>query len=117
MKTINFKLSERLNEKWLLDNRDTEYVYHKSWTRKENIFENKNHLEINWFIKTLTFEEAIEFLPLIDNSVLDFAKLKNKYRIWYPLISEKINFIHWKTLLEAIEKMIEYLLDNDLLWK
>ncbi len=76
--------------------------------------------------RTLTLEEAIELLP-------DFIKDKDlrdgyvsiwkmdweydiKYSYWVWEDEETIVEFIWKTLLEAIEKMLEYLINNNLLW-
>lgn len=115
MTTINFELSKRLNDLWLLDNIKTEY-----WYEYDN--ETKNY-NIDYFLpfnkniicKTLTLEEAIEFLP---DSIM-ITKHNNcneKYLIDYNTDDYNEDF-SWKTLLEAIEKMLEYLLDNNLLIK
>ena len=160
MKIIKFDLAKKLNDLWLLYNIETEYVYDDKWTiyfaedikfvdtRKEcnkihncdpyYIFCNAQSYAIQnqkneWIIyKTLTTEEAIEFLP--DNIVWVYWSLFNlvidKWRDWY-LINYK-NSKHWTwhikwwkyfknnsirlPLIEAIEKMIEYLINNNLLW-
>lgn len=161
MEYIKFELAKKLNELWLLDNIDTEFVYNDYWTiyfaddikfvdtRKEcnkihncepyYIFHNANSYAIQnqkneWFIyKTLTTEEALEFLP--DNIVWVYWALFNlvidKNRDWY-LIDYK-NYKHWYwhikwgkyfknnntrlPLIEAIEQIIENLIDNNLIWK
>jgi len=67
--------------------------------------------------KTLTLEEAIEFVR---------NKLKNtKYNLEIRLASDgylielsyPFRIFIWEKLIEATEKMLEYLLDNELLWK
>ena len=75
-------------------------------------------IEINY--KTLTLEEAIEFLDKdINWWNIMIWKFENQWHIEY----NDDNFINtidatnfWDTLLEAIEKMIKCLLDNNLLW-
>ena len=118
MKTINFELSKRLNDLWLLDNIETEYCYNIDWDLLSWFYAKKEYNQIVY--KTLTLEEAIDFLPTY---ILKHKRAKKYFQIyrnkdWYNIWYE---FIHWefskKTLLEAIEKMIEYLLDNNLLWK
>jgi len=135
MKTISLELSKKLNEWWYLEGVETEYnwCFNDNW---EYFIANSNKIE---WIKTLTLEEAIEFLPRTHTS------LKNDFRVeleWYISLyrlhiftvgiwNQKwaVDYIDsvwkrlwiwqklWETLLEAIEAMIEYLLDNNLLWK
>ena len=125
IKTINLELSKRLNELWLLDNIETEYFWVKTvhgewiivyWDGEEPISVEE--------VKTLTLEEAIEFLPEWLFIRDDFKYLltiqrtnTKKWRVIYEHINQIDIF--WDqvedTLLEAIEKMIEYLLDNNLL--
>ena len=115
IKTINFELSKRLTEWGYLDNIETEYEMNDYW--KIVIWESD--------YKTLTLEEAIEVLP--NNFSLDnywyHLQMGKKY-IWYfknvtYCLNSKnpIQEFTWNTLLEAIEKMLEYLLDNNLLTK
>jgi len=67
--------------------------------------------------KALTLEEAVEFLPTSINGHNQemFKMEKNQY--WNEYMFCYWNFINmqWKTLLEAIEKMINQIIDNDLL--
>jgi len=110
MKTLNFKLSKRLNEAWILDDIETEetiFVWWKAWED---------------FIKTLTLEEAIDFLPkTIQDWDLYWLQInwQSNWEYWIRYnnyaIRQFIHVQHWKTLLESIEKMLEYLLDNNLL--
>jgi len=77
--------------------------------------------------KALTLEEAIEFLPKsikkerYVNAPWTYnyninIYYNNMYRICYSCYEKREDFeSKWKTLLQAIEKMLEYLLDNDLL--
>lgn len=106
MKTINFELSKRLNELWLLNNIETEYKLWEYWVFVITWFE-----PIVWpkLYKTLTLEEAIEFLP-------NWISMQKD---WWDYIYYYVDYI-WNFVssnhIEAIEKMIEYLLDNKLLW-
>lgn len=115
MKTINFELSKRLNEKWLLDNIETEYIYADIWLKLEKNLNN----ELENTIKTLTFEEVIEFL--IDKwfSIKFWKNYKFQSQgVRFEIYLKKIDkYSHWDTLIEAIEKILEYLLDNNLLNK
>ena len=116
MKTINFELSKRLNDLWLLDNMETEY-----WYEYDN--ETKN-CDINYFLpfnkniicKTLTLDESIEFIKNYNNTLIDFRLCIN-YWEYYIISNCKHYYFRWKTFIEAIEKMIEFLLDNNLLTK
>lgn len=151
MEHIKFELAKKLNELWLLDNIDTEFVYNDYWTiyfaddikfvdtRKEcnkihncepyYIFHNANSYAIQnqkneWFIyKTLTTEEVVEFLPktYIDKDWLIYRLTiirDSKWLImyWDEQDNTKVNST-WETFLEAIEQMIEFLIDNNLLWQ
>ena len=111
MKTINFELSKRLNDLWLLDDIETEYFY-RTW---DNVLYNWNPWDWPNWIKTLTLEEAIEFLPDW------YMVLKNNWKFIIENLNDYINPLykwkHFNTLLEAIEDRIEYLLDNNLLIK
>lgn len=124
MKTLNFELSKRLNDLWLLDNIETEY-----WIEYDN--ENQNN-DITYYLpfnkniicKTLTLEEAIEFLP---NSILYkenkyyclniFRNLHWEYLLDYSFSGIVLHSEEEEILLEAVEKMLEYLLNNNLLTK
>lgn len=114
MKTINFELSKRLNDLWLLDNIETEWKIQLLPTKIWNKW-NKWRLVKNWnwkwkIYKTLTLEEAIEFLPNWISMQKDWGEYIYYYfdYIW--------NFSS-KNHIEVIEKLLEYLLDNDLLTK
>lgn len=121
-KCINFELSKKLNELWLLDNIDTEYWYWHSWaifTMYQLETSTRERAKDVW-IKTLTLEEAIEFLPKHINLWEWLAPLN--YNFYYKTIQyiwpRYIYFTNsWKTLLEAIENLILDLLENNLLTK
>lgn len=151
MKTINFELSKRLNDKWLLDNIETEYCYFEwryiAWDNKEYICDKlqltpyfdwiKESISSQYklyyddftitIIKTLTLEEAIGILPEYINEDYELSISKNRVRYidlrWpstFILFNDEWDCFwtadfEWKTLLEAIKKMIEYLLDNNLI--
>jgi len=129
MKTINFELSKRLTEWLYLDNIETEFKYYKMWD--EYILLHKTEFyKSDWDnIKTLTLEEAIEFLPIYIkrkykfncekfNNIIPFSNMKKWDKYWVSYIYNWEWYIQYsKTLLGAIEKMLEYLLDNNLIWK
>lgn len=81
------------------------------------VFPNKN---ID--LKTLTLEEAIELLPEeLYIKWIQHIFTVTKWDWFYWVNYDEDGFwafetIQEKTLLEAIEKMLEYLIDNDLLW-
>lgn len=121
MKTVNFEISKRLNELWLLDNIETGYSYRKDLIDRipNKYFVLKWYMEDAWDIKTLTLEESIEFIPyslLIENR-------KYKDEQWITRINsytiQTDYYLTWnkKQLIFAIEEMISYLLDNNLLTK
>jgi len=122
MRTINLELSKKLAP--YLKEVDTEYIWVDiQWCI--DIIKTNNWLdEFDYICKTFTLEEAIEFLPktvkdwyiywlqINWKSNLEYWIRYNNYAIRKFIYSQR-----WKTLLEAIEKMLEYLLDNNLLWK
>ena len=75
-------------------------------------------------IKTLTLEEAIEFLPKEIKNGDYWLRIEPSYncKMWEVSYSQcepcgYYDIFEDKDLLICIEKMLEYLLDNDLLWK
>lgn len=61
-------------------------------------------------LKTLTLEDAIDLLPI--------WYIFNKSSTWYTFHNLGVGWnqvFSWKTKLEPIEKMLEYLIDNNLL--
>jgi len=134
-KTISLELSKRLIP--FLKGVETEYAYvdrseeyfieASDEDKKHKIFKNIFVLEKvdweYWEFKTLTLEEAIEFLT--DNM---WKTSIETLKVWqytddkhYRVSCNKYEWIiynwDWKTLLQAIEKMLECLLDNNLLPK
>lgn len=126
MKTINPELSKRLAP--YLEDAETEYFFY--WNT------DKEALPIEWYetqesvkkyIKTLTLEEAIDFLPQSIDKWKDGEYYLNiskwdwvhsvDYHYYEREDQEILIYCDWKTLLEAISKMLEYLLDKWLLWK
>jgi len=119
MKTLNLELSKKLAP--YLEEVETEYNWCFDYNWKYYI---ANSNKIEW-IKTLTLEEAIEFLPKRYKPLYE----KDKYYVckmvildtWYCFeICDEFTWkidktFCWKTLLEAIEKMIEHLIDNNFL--
>jgi len=117
-KVISLKLAKRLAP--YLENVETENWYFNwdlNWLFKWRFVPEHDHWEI---IKTLTLEEAIEFLKQRRINLCLTIKHNNEY--WKDYNLELFSFdrwlnVEWDTQIEAIEKMIEYLLDNNLLWK
>lgn len=136
MKTINLELSKRLHEWGWLDGIETEHCWSidnkQTWYQK---YSDALHGQENWIcnydfiFKALTLEEAIGLLPtevwyLQYKLYITKHKELNRFITWeyqiyyfYWIDSETLKSVFWETLLEAIEKMLTYLLDNDLLWK
>ncbi len=118
-KVINLELSKRLQE--VLKEEEPEYAIDNEWNIWELIYAQSEHDEFweDWYFKTLTLEEAIEFLPKwIDGNKLIIEVLWSGWVIKYS--SDDID--KWClckvadfTLLEAIEKILTYLLDNNLI--
>ena len=121
-KTISFELSKRLDELWLLRDIETEYEYllilkHENSPIEPSLYETTKKQYVcttadvkyfkGWF-KTLTTDES--------NKIIKFNTLPEYVR--NHIITLYIQwFNNWKTLLEAKEKMITYLLDNNLITK
>ena len=132
MKTINLELCKKLTEAGILDNIETEYYINSQWVINENLFNNKHLKSIN-AVKTLTCEEAYDILPnKIWEKYLNIQKAWNNLQ-YFEVDENSIPIDDWETiesswktllddnqinteklLLEAIEKMIEYLLENNL---
>ena len=123
MKTINFELSKILTKLWLLDNIETEYFYSANWLYQNWRWWNRDGVEYWWIkyklydnekIKTLTLEEAIEFLKQYTKEQ-NFKIETNDYMNLWSIYWQITPIFREKTLLEAIEKLLEFLLDNNLL--
>ena len=111
IKTINIKLSNRLAS--YLENVKTKYYLEDWFLINEWWVDLKNYKNL-WLIKTLTFEEAIEFiLSSLTNE--DSLQLWNKYFCVFIKWNLVLNLSNL-SLLQAIEKTLTYLLDNNLLW-
>lgn len=119
-KTINFELSKKLNDLWLLDRINTEHYL------MENIFWdyvlwteiNQSTFYPKWKkYKTLTLEEAIEFLvnkwSRLWIMMYEYPKIK---WVWKNIVNP-FDVISYISDIKNIEKMIEYLIDNNLLTK
>lgn len=104
MRTINFELSKRLNDLWLLDNIETKCSFFKKESKE--------------VIKTLTLEEAIEFLN-DNNFILKFRKDNDKrLKYNYYVESNRIGiYPSWNSYIKCIEDLLEYSLTNNLLKK
>lgn len=145
-KCINFELSKKLNDLGLLDDIETEYCYYSTFDNKEyyQIWQNKYIEEYEYFYvdiynvseykvykkyKTLTLDEAIEFLPMRfknDWFNISFALHKNGEEWIYSIVysynnkdGDEMGLYWWNanTPLGTIEKMLECLIDNNLLTK
>ena len=136
MKTISLELSKKLAPylEWV----ETEYGYRTknhldmewniTWKYRTDIVKNWYQFQAldiknNMYTKTLTLEEAIEFLPNYIQTKYDWQCWweinhcnTNFYEIRYTNWGDWYNLTMWNTLLEAIEKILEYLLTEKLLW-
>ena len=119
IKTISFELSKRLTE--YLDNIETEYwIWQVWWVCKKWELEYLN----DWYnaeecgYKTLTISEALDFLPKrIWNYHLQLNLYWDICEIKYISAGYSLHSIEVETLLEAIENILEYLLDTNMLTK
>lgn len=97
-----------------IDGWGTDYnmMYHKDtdW----QVVRRECYLTSQW-LKTLTLEEAIELFP--ECIAEDYHIFRMSDNSWWWIKFSFWDIFIWKTLLEAVEKMLEYLIDNDLLWK
>lgn len=127
MNFIKIETCRKLQERWVLENFKTEYSYFKNcdplvWFEINKTFEKLWRL--NWVenVPALSIEEAIDILPKnIWPDILHIRvqwswrviKYFNEYNmdvwVWHK--------VWWFTLIKALEKMIEYLLDNNLIWQ
>lgn len=121
MKTINLELSKKLQEH--LKDIETEY-YYEAWLRGKYFLEEwiSSFDKDNWDIKTLTLEEAIEFLPetiiLNDHEEVELSLYKRWVSydyFWFEEYGSLKFFEDEASLLQAIEKMLEWLLNNNYL--
>lgn len=118
MKTISLETSKKLQP--YLKDIETKKVYicHSDGYDLEDY----NHYW-PWDIKTLDVEEAIEFLPdVIDEDgvlkSLGISKTAIYYEIYYSnnnLHNNTSIYIDEPELIEALDKMINHLIDNNLL--
>jgi hypothetical protein len=117
MQTINLELSKRLSEGGYLDNINTEYYLDsRYWTILDR--DQRQYIEQEYWLKTLTLEEAIEFLPKrIWNYHLQLNLYWDISDIRYVSAGYSLYGIEIETLLLAIENMLVYLLDSNLLTK
>jgi len=131
----------------ILEDRETEYQYcvirklNKArdwhilfaWVYNDEVEDIKKEFDCNLYIeiyKTLTLEEAIEILPKIFSRKMskrynidlstDWDQRKTHYYCCiYNLQDWRIwdRIFRWDTPIEAIEKMLQFLIDNWHLWK
>ena len=114
MKTINFKLSKRLNELWLLDNMETEYCYNIDKDILPWFYAKEEYSQIVY--KTLTLGEIFKYLPkFVDLRSITF---KLEYDVeWYWWLTLDDDYKTNKDMLVLMEYFLEFLLDNNLLTK
>lgn len=132
-KVLSLETCKRLQDRWLLDDIETEYLYIYEFLEpnKYEIIKTDGYCTLNPIIKAPNLEEAIELLPKkleFENIpvYLEIFPYKNLWCICYRYDKTIFDLLNdnqecqvwlWKTLLEAVEKMINYLLDNNLIWK
>lgn len=123
MKCINFEICKRLYDNWLLSFNWLDYSWYfridSEWNSLAICKHNSNYNEyLEQYIKypALNSEDAIKF---IKNSKYNWHKIKidiqEKYIITYEFKRFDTTTFKEKTLLCCLEKLIEYLLDNNLL--
>jgi len=132
-KTIWIELSKRLAP--YLEGVETEYKYIQTqrgfWDVAScNLYKSSNTTKIWKAIKTLNLEEVIEFLPSTlsewsnhyEMTIKRWTTWISNYIVKYVYVFDKhkrnlhSESCEWnEPLLIAIEKMLEYLLDNNLL--
>lgn len=115
MRTISFETSKRIAP-YL----DKERIYESYWdsgARQDLKNEFWFWLTEDWQYPALNLEEALEFLPKeIWFGYLEIYYLYDEYNVWYEETwDDDIKNMTWETLLEAIDKMINHLLDNNLI--
>lgn len=130
----NLQLLKKLEP--LLENMDVEFIacidwednWQCSWHTTRIVKSDTKNIETyDWwdmcqsgtdFYKTLTLKKSIEFLKQLWELKIILTNYRcNLYLLWNKLIKWENIHISTDTLLEAIEKMLEYLLDNNLLIK
>jgi len=140
MKTINLELSKRLTEggylEWVeteicyIDEKDSVWDIYIKWRwimvapfkdrliLKNIKWEPIDNIKEQLVCKTLTLKEAIEFLPSWTRIITSILSNWNKQYSWdnTEWRFENLHF-QYNTLIELIEKMLEYLLINNLLWQ
>lgn len=116
-KFISYELCKTLAEKWIGQEIETEWTYLKqNW----NPYFVENYKgEAKEEIKAFNLEEALEILP----KKIDWNRLTiewvNQWQVWYTDKNNEecysFDCSEWTTPIEAVEKMIVYLLENNLL--
>ena len=122
MKHLTLETSKRLQEAWILEWVETDYRYWEHYSWWWSLIEwcdwDCDTYWIVWDIPAPNLEEAIELLPKkIWDKVLTINPASRWDRVYYEKNYEIQHEIIWKTLIKTIEKMLIYLLDNNLIWK
>lgn len=116
MRVLSFETSKRLTP-YL----DKEKIYENYWdsgARQDLKNEFWFWITSDWEYPALNLEEALEILPpIIWNRWLEINKYPHGYCISYSENYFDIDCFNfsWKTLIEAVNKMINHLLDNNLI--
>lgn len=121
---INFELAKKLDEAWVMKDIETEYYYKKRFDDISIVIkEETDEISLyNDYYKAPTLSETIDILPASISPTLWLTIKKywddiKKYWVIYDFCWRKNIQFTWKTLLEAVGKMLEYLLNNWLLNK
>ncbi len=118
MKTLSLETCKRLQEAGIKIKTEKWYPEYCDWedARPCNMFDLDNW---DFYIPAPNLEEAIELLPY---SIKDWEWFSHylqmqKTHLWYKYCYNDCEiFLYYKFNIEAVEKMINYLLDNNLLW-
>ena len=134
---LSYELCKKLAELNIWQDIETESIYADDTWFDMNIYKNepkfwvKDNNLIWWPIKAFNLEEALEILPNnINKNNEDYELVFWRHELWYwwnyflededELYILNQSIFRWnyrkKTLIEAIEKILEYLIDNKLIW-
>lgn len=135
METLSLQASKIL-QRYISEETEISFIKTEFWITKILTCDITSSMKVEKIFKTLTLEEALELLPIsIDLKILnktidldDFIinqemfkmKENNKWQKYMFCYWNSVNMA-WKTLLEAVEKMLLWLHKNNLLsnynWK
>lgn len=111
----NIKLLEKLQP--ILEDREIDYFIWQDdllneWMLRK--YSNEEFSPENWDLKTLTLEEALDLLP--EGIADDYHISRCSDNSWWIIKLKRYNELFCETtLLETTEKLLEYLIDNNIL--